>query len=168
MASKVSLIGIKYTYRGIIKPHTETQEEKINLSIKGKKRVLFVCTHNSSRSQMAEGFLRNVYGERYEVHSAGIEPGQINPLVFRVMSEIGIDTSKHHAKSVNKFLEETFDIVVTVCDDAKESCPQFTGGEKIIHHNFQDPSSIQGTEEEILQRFRTVRDQIKAWIMLNF
>ena len=128
-----------------------------------KKKVLFICTHNSARSQIAEGFLNALYGDQYEAHSAGVEPTQINPDVVKVMSEIGIDVSKQHSKSIKAFHGITFDYVVTVCDHAKESCPFFPG-EKNLHKNFEDPSSFKGGEDEILEQFRHVRDEIKNWI----
>ena len=128
-----------------------------------KKRVLFICTHNSARSQMAEAFLNSHYGDRYEAHSAGTEPTNVNPYAIKVMGEIGIDITNHRSKSIEEFRDENFDYVVTVCDHAKESCPFFPG-EKIIHKGFEDPSEFKGTEEEILVKIRRVRDEISAWI----
>ena len=134
-------------------------DDKMN---NGKKRVLFICTHNSARSQMGEGLLRAFYADRYEAYSAGIAPSSVNPYAIRVMEEIGIDSSIHHAKSVEEFLGMESDYVVTVCDHAKESCPFFPGAGKYIHRNFENPSDFKGTEDEILTVFRRVRDQIKA------
>lgn len=128
-----------------------------------KKRVLFICTHNSARSQMAEAFLNSHYGDRYEAHSAGTEPKTVNPYAIKVMGEIGIDITNHRSKSISEFRDENFDYVVTVCDHAKESCPFFPG-EKIIHKRFEDPSEFKGTEEEILVKTRRVRDEISSWI----
>ncbi len=133
-----------------------------------KKRIIFICTHNSARSQMAEGILRALYGERFEVFSAGTEPKDVNPFAIKVMEEIGIDISKQRAKSVKEFLGEEFDLVVTVCDHAKESCPFFPGGKIYAHKGFEDPSQFRGDEEEILSAFRRVRDEIKDWIEKSF
>lgn len=133
-----------------------------------KKHVLFVCTHNSARSQMAEGLLRALYGDRYEAYSAGTQPSGINPHAVGVMAEIGIDISTHDSKNVNEFLGEEFDYVVTVCDHAKEACPLFPGGSQYLHNGFEDPSKAEGTEREILSAFRHVRDEIKEWINKTF
>ena len=129
-----------------------------------KERVLFVCVHNSARSQMAEAFLKALGGERFEVYSAGIEPGVLNPLVVDVMKEIGIDISGNKTKSVFGFYEkgELFSYVVTVCDQASaEMCPIFPGVTKRLHWSFADPSSFAGTHEEKLEQTRAVRDAIK-------
>lgn len=133
-----------------------------------KKRVLFICTHNSARSQMAEGLLRALYGDRYEVYSAGTQPTEVNPYVIRVMAEIGIDISDHRSKSVEEFLDQEFDYVITVCDHAKETCPFFPGGKEYIHKGFDDPSSFSGSEDERLDFLRRVRDEIKEWIEETF
>lgn len=133
-----------------------------------KKKVLFVCTHNSARSQMAEGLLRAAYGRRYDVYSAGTEPSGVNPHAVRVMAELGIDISGHHSKSVDRFKEETFDIVVTVCQRAKEACPIFPGGGNYLHEDFEEPSELKGTANEILAGFRRIRDEMREWIMKNF
>ncbi len=132
-----------------------------------KKSVLFVCTHNSARSQMAEGLLRHLYGDKYEVASAGTLPGEVNPYAVAVMKEIGIDISRHRSKSVEEFRGKTFDIVVTVCDHARETCPFFPG-KRVLHRGFEDPSRARGTPEEILQKFREVRDEIFLWLKENF
>ena len=132
-----------------------------------KKKVLFICTHNSARSQMAEGFLNALYGDRYEGYSAGIEPAKINPYAVKVMAEIGIDISTHRSKSIEEFRGENFDYVVTVCDHAKEACPFFPG-EKVLHKGFKDPSEFKGTEDEMLEKVRGVRDEIKDWIEKTF
>ena len=99
------------------------------------KTVLFLCTHNSARSQMAEAYLKKLYGDRYEAHSAGITPTQINPYVVKVMAEEGVDLSGARSKSIEEYLDRNFDLVVTVCDDARESCPVFPGDE-LVHHGF--------------------------------
>jgi len=129
-----------------------------------KKKVLFICTQNSARSQMAEGLFRSMYGNRYDVYSAGTRPFRVNPFAIRVMGEIGIDISNHRSKSVNEFQGIEFDYVVTVCDNAKENCPFFPGGKEYLHYSFTDPAATQGNEEEILATFRKVRDEIRNWI----
>lgn len=133
-----------------------------------KKRVLFLCTHNSARSQMAEGILRAAHGEKYEVSSAGTEPSRVNPYAIRTMGEIGIDISDHSSKNVEQFLQDNFDYVATVCDDAKEACPTFPGAAKYMHRGFSDPSKFRGKPEEILTGFRKVRDDIRSWIETEF
>lgn len=132
------------------------------------KRVLFVCTHNSARSQMAEGLLRRLFGNRYEVMSAGTDPAGINQFAIEVMKEIGIDISGHRSKSVGEMLDTEPDIVVTVCDNAETSCPTFPGGGKKIHKSFEDPVTVGGSDEEKLAAFRRVRDEIKEWIDETF
>ena len=128
-----------------------------------KKRVLFVCIHNSARSQMAEAFLNQICGENLEAHSAGLEPGKLNPFVVAAIKEIGIDISGNQTKPVSDFLREKFDYVVTVCDEASaERCPVFPGETERLHWGFPDPSSFRGTPEEKLARTREVRDAIKA------
>ena len=131
------------------------------------KKALFVCTHNSARSQIAEGLLNALYNDRYKAYSAGTDPSTINPYVIKAMEEIGIDFSKHRSKSINEFSGKTFNYVVTVCDHAKEVCP-FIPGDTILHKNFKDPSEFKGTDEEILERVRKVRDEIKQWIEKTF
>lgn len=133
-----------------------------------KKKVLFLCTHNSARSQMAEGLLRAGYGDRYDVWSAGTEPSRVNPYAVRAMAELGIDISDHASKHIEKFAGDHFDTVVTVCDHAKEACPTFPGAKEYIHHGFADPSQFRGKDEEILAGFRKVRDEIKKWIDQEF
>jgi len=132
-----------------------------------KKKVLFICTHNSARSQMAEGFLNALYGDRYEGFSAGIEPSKVNPHAVKVMAEIGIDISMHRSKSIEEFRGKNFNYVVTVCDHAKKTCPLFPG-EKILHKGFEDPSDFKGTEDVILKEVKRVRDEIKDWLNITF
>ncbi|MGH7851206.1 MAG: arsenate reductase ArsC [Thermodesulfobacteriota bacterium] len=134
----------------------------------GKIKVLFVCTHNSARSQMAEGILRHLYGDRFDVSSAGTEPSRLNPYAVRVMDEIGIDISRYTSKNLDMYAGMHFDYVVTVCDRANESCPVFTGGGKKLHKGFLDPAGFIGKDEEIMAGFRTVRDEIKCWIESEF
>jgi arsenate reductase len=124
-------------------------------------RVLFVCTHNSARSQMAEGLLRELGGGRFEALSAGTEVTGVRPEAIQVMSEIGIDISGQESKSVEGFIGQEFAWVVTVCDQARETCPIFPGAEQIAHWGFDDPAEAQGSEEERLQVFRRVRDEIR-------
>jgi arsenate reductase len=128
-----------------------------------KKSVLFLCTHNSARSQMAEAYLNKLYGDRYEAYSAGIHPTRINSYVVKGMAEEGIDLSGARSKSVEEYLDREFDLVVTVCDGAREECPIFPGGE-LVHHGFRDPSTITGSEEEVLAQVREIRDEIKGWV----
>ena len=132
-----------------------------------KQKVLFICIHNSARSQMAEAFLDTVCPEHFFAQSAGIEPGKLNPIVVQAMSESGIDISKNRTKAVADFLQrgECFDYVVTVCDETSaERCPVFPGPTRRLHWGFADPSSFTGTPEEKLARTREVRDTIKARI----
>jgi len=129
-----------------------------------RKKILFICTHNSARSQMAEGLLNHFYKEGYEAYSAGTHPSSVNPYVFTAMNEIGIDLSNHYSKSIDEFKDEKFDLVVTVCDNARETCPYFPGGQQYIHKSFPDPSSLEGDEETIIQGVKKIRDEIKSWL----
>lgn len=125
-----------------------------------KPRVLFLCTGNSCRSQMAEGFLRSLAGDRFEVASAGTEPVPVNPDAIEAMSEVGIDISTHESKPVKAFLGQHFAYVITVCDRASERCPIFPGAVKRLEWNFPDPAAVTGSELERHRMFRQVRDQI--------
>jgi arsenate reductase len=128
-------------------------------------RVLFLCTHNSSRSQMAEGLLRARGEAKYEVFSAGTEPGEVHPLAIKSMREIGIDISSHQAKGIDAFRDQLpMDLVVTVCDEAAEACPYFPNARQQIHWSFPDPSRVTGSEEERLAAFRHIRDLIATRI----
>jgi arsenate reductase (thioredoxin) len=133
-----------------------------------KTRVLFLCTGNSARSQMAEGYLRHAAGDRFEVLSAGIEPKGLNPLAVEAMREIGVDISSQRSKDVREFLGQSIPYVVTVCDNAKEHCPVFPGAYKRLHWGFEDPAAAAGPREEQLAVFRRVRDQIRAAIDREF
>jgi len=143
-----------------------------------KKKVLFLCFHNSARSQMAEGLLRAMYGDRYEVHSAGVEATNVDPRAVLVMSEIGIDIFSQRSKAMNEYRGILFDLVVTVCDKAREMCPicgislkapaTAPAARKAIHRNFKDPAASEGSEEDQLDAFRQVRDEIKNWIEQTF
>lgn len=129
-----------------------------------RTRVLFLCTHNSARSQMAEGLLRHLAGDRFEAHSAGTEATHVRPLAAKAMAEIGVDISLQESKTLDRYLKEPFDYVVTVCDSANEACPVFHGARERLHWSFPDPSQATGTEEERLGVFRAVRDEIRARI----
>ena len=150
-----------------------------------KTKVLFLCTHNSARSQMAEGLIRHFYGERYEVFSAGSSPTQVHPLAIKVMAEIGIDISSQTSKSIEAFRNKDIDVVVTVCiNSAKEICPfcskpltgdrpeiirmTLPGARNYIHHGFGDPSEVDGSDDERIASFRRTRDDIKEWILDYF
>jgi arsenate reductase len=132
--------------------------------VSGPIRVLFICTHNSARSQMAEGWLRHLTGDRFEVHSAGTEATRVRPLAIRAMAEEGVDIGGQASKTLERYLAEPWDYVVTVCDDANEACPLFPAGKERLHWSFPDPMRATGTEEEQLALYRTVRDAIRARI----
>jgi arsenate reductase len=131
-------------------------------------KVLILCTHNSSRSQMAEGLLRELSNGKMEVHSAGTEPSRVHPLAIKAMAERGIDITGHTSKHLSQFLNRSLDYVITVCDDANETCPVFPGPAQRIHWSFPDPSAAEGSEAERLGVYRTVRDSIeerlKGWL----
>jgi arsenate reductase len=129
-----------------------------------KARILFLCTHNSARSQMAEGLLRDLAGDRFEAHSAGTEATHLRPLAIRAMEEVGVDISGQESKTLDRYLEEPFDYVITVCDEANEACPFFSGAKNRLHWSFEDPSQATGSEEERLAVFRRVRDEIRERI----
>ena len=129
------------------------------------KKVLFICTHNSARSQMAEGLVNHDLAGKVQAFSAGTEPSSVNPLVIAAMKEVGIDISRHRSKSIDEFSDEKFDFVITLCDHAAESCPVFFGGVQRIHMGFPDPAAVTGTEEEKLSFFRKLRDQIREKII---
>ena len=129
-----------------------------------KESVLFICTHNSARSQMAEGLLRHLAGERFEVESAGTEKTHIRPLAIEAMKEIGIDISQQTSKTISSLGERKFDYAITVCDNANEACPIFPGGTQRLHWSFDDPSAATGSDEERLAVFRRVRDEIRRQI----
>jgi arsenate reductase len=133
-----------------------------------KPKVLFLCTGNSARSQMAEGYLRHVAGDRYEVLSGGIHPKGLNPLAVEAMNEIGIDISRQKSKDVRDFLGTAIQYVVTVCDNAKEHCPIFPGTYKFLHWGLDDPAAAIGSHEEKLAVFRRVREQIAGNIDKEF
>ena len=146
-----------------------------------KVKVLFLCTYNSARSQMAEGLLRHLYGDKYEAFSAGATPTQVNPLAIKVMAEIGVDISKHRSKSLEEFRDKDINLIVSVCESSvKVICPfcsspivgdrpeiigeTLPGAKRYLHHPFSDPSEVGGSDEEKIAAFRSIRDGIKKWI----
>ena len=143
-----------------------------------KKKVLFLCTHNSARSQMAEGLLRAMYGEEYEAYSAGVVATSVGPSAVKVMKEIGVDISGQHSKTSSEFADTIFDLAVTVCDRARQACPicstrlelpsSLPKAREVIHRSFEDPAAALGTEEEQLEAFRRVRGEIADWISWSF
>lgn len=127
-----------------------------------KKRVLILCTGNSARSQMAEGLLRDMAGDRFEVESAGTIKSFVRPQAIEAMAELGIDITGHRSKALDEFIDQPFDYVITVCDNANESCPVFPGRSERIHWSFDDPAEAKGSEAEVLDSFRRIRDEIRA------
>jgi arsenate reductase (thioredoxin) len=144
----------------------------------GKRKILFLCTHNSARSQMAEGLIRSLYGDRYDAYSAGTTATSVDPRAIKVMAEIGIDISGQRSKNINELKGEYFDVAVTVCDRAKALCPfcstgierplNVPGAREVIHRSFEDPALAKGTDEEQLAAFRFARDEIRGWIIQAF
>jgi arsenate reductase (thioredoxin) len=134
-----------------------------------KKRVLVLCTGNSARSQMAEGLLREMASDRFEVESAGVNPSQVRPEAVEVMREIGIDISGHRSKAADEFVGQDFDYILTVCDNARETCPVFPGHAKRIHHSFEDPPAPGAADpQSTLAIFRRVRGEIRDWLETDF
>ncbi len=127
-----------------------------------KRRVLILCTGNSARSQMAEGLLRSMAGDRFEVFSAGTKPAGLNPNAVSALAEVGVDISGHRSKAVDEFTGQQFDYVITVCDHANEACPLFPGSGKRLHHNFPDPAAAPAERQP--KAFRSVRDEITNWL----
>ena len=132
--------------------------------VEQKSRVLFLCTHNSARSQMAEGLLRYLAGDRFEAYSAGTEATSVRSLAIRAMEEIGIDISSQESKTLDRYLREPFDFVITVCDEANEACPFFPGASTRLHWSVRDPSQAEGSQQERLEVFRRVRDELRNLI----
>lgn len=128
-----------------------------------KKQVLVLCTGNSCRSQIAEGYLRYFAGDKADIYSAGVETHGVNPIAIAIMKEDGIDISNHSSNHIDEYSEIDFDFVITVCDNAKERCPFFPSKAKKFHHNFPDPAKAIGTDEEINEQFRKVREKIKKY-----
>ena len=133
-----------------------------------KKRVLFLCTANSCRSQMAEGLINHFLGDKITAFSAGTEATYVNPIAIQVMKEMGIDISKHQSKNLTAFDGQSFDYVITLCGNANETCPLYIGGTKKTHIGFDDPAKATGTREEVLREFRRVRDEIKKKLTAFF
>lgn len=129
-----------------------------------KKSVLILCTGNSARSQMAEGLLKHISKGEYDVFSAGTKPSVVRPEAVKVLQEIGIDISANRSKSVDEFAGRSIDYVLTVCDNAKENCPYFPAKTKLIHHGFDDPAIVEGNENQRLDAFRKVRDEIRSFL----
>ena len=127
------------------------------------KKVLVLCTGNSCRSQIAEGYLRHFADGSAQIYSAGIETHGVNPRAIKIMRESGIDISAHTSNNINEYMDIDFDFVITVCDNAKESCPYFPTKAKKFHYNFPDPAKATGTEEEIMERFKMVSEMIKSY-----
>ena len=130
-----------------------------------KKRILILCTHNSVRSQIAEGLFWHLGGDRVEAKSAGSCPCGVNPYAIKVLAQEGIDASGQYSKNVSEFVKEKFDYVITVCDSAQKSCPVFIGEYKKLHWPLEDPGKVQGSEEEILRAFSQTRDKLKKLIL---
>jgi|SRR5665647_506009 arsenate reductase len=133
-----------------------------------KRTILFLCTHNAARSQIAEAFINVRFGDQYEARSAGNEPTEVHACAIVVMAELGIDISKQHAKSLNEFDDSSFDYVVTMCADAAENCPIFPSGVTYLHHPFDDPAAVAESGPLHCAHFRYVRDQIGEWIEATF
>ncbi len=133
-----------------------------------RKSVLILCTGNSARSQMAEGLLKHICGDRFEIHSAGTRPVGVNPAAIAALSEFGIDIRDNRSKSVNEFSNVPIDYVLTVCDNAKGDCPYFPARTRLVHHAFDDPASIAGDDETQLEGFRRVRDEIDTYLREDF
>jgi arsenate reductase (thioredoxin) len=129
-----------------------------------KKRVLILCTGNSARSQMAEGLLQHDAGDKFEVESAGTKASFVRPEAIAVMREAGIDVTGHRSKNVDEFQGQDFDYVITVCDNARETCPVFFGKAQKLHHDFEDPAAASGSEEQRLAVFRRVRDELRSYL----
>jgi arsenate reductase len=129
-----------------------------------KQTILFICTHNAARSQMAEGYLRARYGDRFEAFSAGTDPAEVHPATIAVMAELGIDISAQRSRGLAEFMGRAMDVAVTVCDTAGARCPVFPWAGETIHAVFPDPAAVEGGEEETLAAFRQVRDAIASWI----
>jgi len=142
-----------------MKPQMAGRQQLVN-----KKSVLVLCTGNSARSQMAEGLIRHICNDAYDVFSAGTKPSKVRPEAIKAMAEKGIDISGHRSKSVDEFASREIDFVLTVCDNAKENCPYFPATTLLVHHSFEDPAAVEGSEEERLNAFRKIRDEIEDYV----
>ena len=134
----------------------------------GRPLVLFVCTHNSARSQLAEGLLRQRHGDRYRAESAGTVARGVHPLAAEALREIGVDVSRHRSKTIDELGGLQPDVVVTVCDSAREACPYLPARDRNVHHAFEDPSAVEGTDADRLAAFRRIRGEIADWIDAEF
>jgi|GEM_PF-16372 len=143
---------------------SERKQEKAGDLMEGKMKILFLCTANSCRSQMAEGWARALKADSIEAWSAGTDPGEVNPMAVRVMKEAGVDISGQKSKHVESLMHVPFDVVITLCGDARDTCPVFPGDAKVVHRGFDDPARAEGSEEEILSFFRRVRDEIRDFV----
>jgi arsenate reductase len=133
-----------------------------------KEKILIICNHNSVRSQIAEGLLKSLYSQYYDVYSAGDEPTTVNPYAIKILAEIGVDISKNRSKSLKGFEGLEFDFVVTVCGGDSKACPFFPGGKTYLHESFEDPTEVDGTDQDKTDAFRRTRDEIKIWIEKTF
>jgi arsenate reductase len=133
-----------------------------------RKKVLILCTGNSARSQMAEGLLKHITENKYEVKSAGTKPSIVRPEAIGALAEIGIDISQNRSKSAEEFAGEKIDYVLTVCDNAQENCPYFPAKTKLVHHSFEDPAAVEGDAETRLEAFRKIRDEIREYFENDF
>lgn len=138
------------------------------MNAQSKKTVIFICKHNSARSQMAEGILKNLYPDNYDVYSAGTKPDKLNPIAVKVMAERGIDISMNRSKSINEFKDQEFNYVVTVCEENDHICPFLPGGKRYIHKYFTDPTSINGNNHEMSRLYTQIRNEIEDWIKETF
>ena len=133
-----------------------------------KKNILILCTGNSARSQMAEGLLKHICSDEYEIHSAGTKPSIVRPEAIKVLAEMGIDISSNRSKSVDEYADREIEYVLTVCDNAQENCPYFPARTRLIHRSFRDPAEIVGDEETRMAAFRSVRDEIREYLESDF
>ena len=136
--------------------------------VNNKKNILILCTGNSARSQMAEGLLKHICADEFEVYSAGTKPSIVRPEAIKVLAEVGIDISNNRSKSVDEFADREIDYVLTVCDNARENCPYFPARTHLVHHSFQDPAEVVGDEEARTAAFRAARDEIRKYLENNF
>lgn len=133
-----------------------------------KKSILILCTGNSARSQMAEGLLKHICADEYDIYSAGTKPSIVRPEAIEALKELGLDISNNRSKSVDEFADKKIDYVLTVCDNAKEACPYFPAQTKVIHHSFEDPAEVEGDEATRVKAFKKVRDEINIYFADEF
>ena len=137
-------------------------------ALRVREKVLFICNHNSARSQIAEGLLKSLYGEYYDVYSAGSNPSILNPYAIKVMAEVGIDISEYRSKILKELQSVEFDYVITLCGGEGETCPFFPGGKTYLHRSFEDPTAVDGTDDDKTDAFRRIKDEIRDWIKETF